>query len=188
MGSPASPAPCPMVVSVEEQAWYLTFQHLVHNFKTHQHLQQQHSQPCTLPFFSTRYVDNRVVILPTRAGNLPCFRQLLGESFYRQPIQLEYEPANTFLVFDIHLSPPSIRYATVRQSDDVLAPNSASPTSTTLSGLQARMIAINRVCTPTKHADTAAAELQQLYAQAGFSKADVDSILARCRWARRGVR
>ena len=50
------------------------------------------------------------------------------------------------------------------------------------------MITINRVCTPTKHADTAAAQLQQLYTQAGFSKAEVDSILARCSWARRGVR
>ena len=29
MGSPASPALCSMVVSVEEQAWYLTFQHLL---------------------------------------------------------------------------------------------------------------------------------------------------------------
>ena len=97
MGSPASPALCSMVVSVEEQAWYFTFQHLIHNHKTHQHLQQQHQHPHTLPFFSTRYVDNRVVILPLRATNLPCFRQLLDESFYRQPIQLEYEPANTFL-------------------------------------------------------------------------------------------
>ena len=29
MGSPAPPALCSMVVSVEEQAWYLTFQHLI---------------------------------------------------------------------------------------------------------------------------------------------------------------
>ena len=188
MGSPASPALCSMVVSVEEQAWYFTFQHLIHNHKTHQHLQQQHQHPHTLPFFSTRYVDNRVVILPLRAANLPCFRQLLDESFYRQPIQLEYEPANTFLGFAVHLAPPSIRYAAACQSDDVLAPNSASPASTTLSGLQARMITINRVCAPPRHADTAAAQLRRLYVQAGFSATEVESIIARCKWARRGVR
>ena len=108
--------------------------------------------------------------------------------FYRQPIQLEYEPANTFLGFDVHLSPPSIRYAAACQSDDVLAPNSASPASTTLSSLQARMITINRACAPARHADTAAAPLRQLYVQAGFSTAEVEGILAGCKWARRGVR
>ena len=52
-------------------------------------------------YFAARYVDNRVLWLPTHLAQLPSFRQLTDPSCNRSPVQLETEPANVFLGFAV---------------------------------------------------------------------------------------
>ena len=63
MGSPASPALCSMVVAVHEQTWANTYRNHLYNAK---HLQPDAPRPTTASFFATRYVDNRLMMIPTR--------------------------------------------------------------------------------------------------------------------------
>ena len=98
MGSPCSPALCNLVVAVEEQCWHHTYGHLLFN---HKHFRQRSYQQYAL-YFATRYVDNRVLLLPKHLLTLPPFLQLTDASFYRPPVQLETEPANIFLGFAIN--------------------------------------------------------------------------------------
>ena len=71
MGSPCSPALCNLVVAVEEQCWRHTYAGLFFNRKFHQHSPHQHAI-----YFATRYVDNRVSLLPEQLLSLPPFKQL----------------------------------------------------------------------------------------------------------------
>ena len=81
MGSPASPALCDMVVAVCEQSWTHTFRNITYNLK------HCDTKQFTLSgFFATRYVDNRLTLLPTCAIHLPHFSQFLSSHFYGAPI------------------------------------------------------------------------------------------------------
>ena len=78
MGSPLSPALCLMVVSVYEQIWYHTHRESITNLHLHA--------------LFLRYVDNRLVIIPSSTKELPAFQILVDPDFYKAPIFLETEP------------------------------------------------------------------------------------------------
>lgn len=67
MGSPLSPALCLMVVSVYEQIWYHTHRESISNLHVHA--------------LFLRYVDNRLVILPSSNKDLPAFQILVDPHF-----------------------------------------------------------------------------------------------------------
>ena len=85
MGSPASPALGSMVVAVHEQAWAITHRTHLYNAK---HLQPDAPCPSTASFFATRYVDNRLMVIPTRMITLPPFAKLIHKDFYVPPVEL----------------------------------------------------------------------------------------------------
>ena len=168
MGSPASPAMCGMVVAVREQCWHNTYQHLIHNFKTHHQLHHRTQFPHNAQFFSTRYVDNRITILPAHLQHLPCFQQLLHPHFYQQPIELEYEPDNKFLGFQVDVQGPQLRYVPPQSQADVMAPQSATTSTVLFSGLRARLHIARAITAPSQQVRTAEAALCRIYMDAGF--------------------
>ena len=107
MGSPCSPALCNLVVAVEEQCWHHTYAGLFFNHKFHQHSPHQRAI-----YFATRYVDNRVLLLPEQLQllSLPPCKQLTSASFYKPPVQLETELANIFLGFAVDPSQRTVTH------------------------------------------------------------------------------
>ena len=98
MGSPASPALCSMVVAVHEQAWANTYRNHLCNTK---HLRPDTSHPAIASFFAARYVDNRLMVIPTRLTTLPPFAELIHKDFYVPPVELELEPGYGFLRMEL---------------------------------------------------------------------------------------
>ncbi|CAE7034916.1 unnamed protein product [Symbiodinium natans] len=152
MGSPCSPALCNMVVAVVEQCWVKSLRSM---FVNHKHLHQPTSEQQAI-FFATRYVDNRVLLIPQQYISLPPFRELVDPDFYQPPVKLDTEPANIFLGFAIHTSTATLSYDDKLQKADIMHPQSATTSSVLRSSIQARILRARRVCVPSTMADAAA--------------------------------
>eukprot|EP00435_Cladocopium_sp_Y103_P072358 s357_g40.t1 len=96
MGSPLSPALCPMVVSISEEIWHCNFREILSNHR--------------LFIRHIRYVDNRLLIGDPNLVDLPPYETLLDEGFYGRPILLETEPDQEFLGFMIATEPFELIY------------------------------------------------------------------------------
>ena len=165
MGSPLSPALCLMVVSVYEQIWYHTHRESISNLHLHA--------------LFLRYVDNRLVILPTLTKDLPAFQILVDPDFYKAPIFLETEPDQEFLGFQVELDPFELCYQPPQDLSQVLSPMSASPPAVLLSGFASRCSIVHRGSFPKLQVDKGILSLKKLYLKAGFNEADLDKIVKR---------
>ena len=163
MGSPCSPALCNLVVAVEEQCWHHTCAGLFFNHKFHQHLPHQHAI-----YFATRYVDNRVLLLPEQLLSLPPFKQLTSASFYKAPVQLETEPANIFLGFAVDPSQHTVIHQSQLTTADIIHPKSATTAQTLRSSFQARTRLINRVTHPHEATFAAIRAMRGTYQAADY--------------------
>ena len=165
MGSPASPALCDMVVAVSEQSWTHTYRNLTYNPK--------HTTPPLFTisgFFATRYVDNRLCLIPTCTRHSTHFQQFLSPHFYGHPIHLETEPGLDFLGFTIQPHTRSIHYIPTHHLIDILSPHSASPPTVLRSSLTARAILACRLATPRQAVTQAMEQLSQVYGRAGYEQ------------------
>ena len=97
-----------MVVSVYEQIWYHTHRESISNLHLHA--------------LFLRYVDNRLVILPSSTKDLPAFQILVDPDFYKAPIFLETEPDQEFLGFQVELDPLELCYQPPQDLSQVLSP------------------------------------------------------------------
>ena len=121
-GSPASPALCDMVVAVCEQSWTPTYRTITYNVK------HTTSPQFTLSrYFATRYVDNRLTLIPSATQHTTHFQQFLSPQFYGPPIYLETEPGLDFLGFTINPDTYSIHYKATDNLTDIMSSGSASP-------------------------------------------------------------
>ena len=165
MGSPASPALCDMVVAVCEQSWTHTYRNITYNVK------HCHTKQFTLSgFFATRYVDNRLTLLPTCATHLAHFSQFLSPHFYGTPIFLETEPGLDYLGFTINPSQHAIHYKATANLTDILSPQSASPDIVLRSSFRARAILARRLATPQEAVAQAMEQLSEVYKTAGYDQ------------------
>ena len=162
MGSPASPALCAMVVAVNEQVWIDSYKHIL--------------KPSSL-FFRTRYVDNRLMIVPNRLLNLQCIQQVLHPEFYQPPILLEDEPAFQFLGFDIDLPNRRIVFCLPTSTDEFLHMNSAGTQATVLSSFSARILTARKNCFPDSEFRKAAQALVKLFNQCGYPLQQLERIV-----------
>ena len=177
MGSPASPALCDMVVAVCEQSWNHTYRNITYNVK---HCQ---SKQFTLSgFFATRYVDNRLTLLPTCATHLPHFTQFLSPHFYGNPIFLETEPGLDYLGFTINPTQRSIHYKATANLTDILSPHSASPDIVLRSSFRARAILARRLATPHQAVTQAMEQLSEVYTTAGYEQSWIRELSKESMW------
>ena len=177
MGSPASPALCDMVVAVCEQSWNHTYRNITYNVK---HCQ---SKQFTLSgFFATRYVDNRLTLLPTCATHLPHFTQFLSPHFYGNPIFLETEPGLDYLGFTINPTQHSIHYKATANLTDILSPHSASPDIVLRSSFRARAILARRLATPHQAVTQAMEQLSEVYTTAGYEQSWIRELSKESMW------
>ena len=171
MGSPASPALCDMVVAVCEQSWTHTYRNITYNVK---HCQ---SKQFTLSgFFATRYVDNRLTLLPTCTTHLSHFSQFLSPHFYGTPIFLETEPGLDYLGFTINPAQHSIHYKATANLTDILSPQSASPDIVLRSSFRARAILARRLATPQEAVAQAMEQLSEVYKTAGYDQSWIQEL------------
>ena len=164
MGSPASPALCSMVVAVHEQAWAITYRTHLYNAK---HLQPEAPCSSTASFFATRYVDNRLMVIPTRMITLPPFAKLVHKDFYVPPVELEVEPGYDFLGMELDPDQFAIHYTRQIQLNDVPSPHSATTTTVLHSGMKARLRQARNMCMPQSAIAMAEAALKGRYLAAG---------------------
>ena len=94
MGSPLSPALCDLVVAYREQCWFDAFQTIRQS----------------AAILTTRYVDNRAIIVPQSMQALPGLREFIDLNFYGQPIVLEPCGNNIFLGCDIDVKKLQVRF------------------------------------------------------------------------------
>ena len=163
MGSPLSPALCLMVVSVFEQIWFHTHRESLSNLHLHA--------------LFLRYVDNRLVILPSSTKDLPAFQILVGPHFYKAPIILETEPDQELLGFQVELGPFELCYQPPQDLSQVLSPMSASPPAVLLSGFASRCSIVHRGSYPQSQVDKGVYLLKRLYLRAGFKEEDLNKIV-----------
>ena len=164
MGSLASPALCSMVVAVHEQAWAITYRTHLYNAK---HLQPDAPCPSTASFFATRYVDNRLMVIPTRMITLPPFAKLIHKDFYVPPVELEVEPGYGFLGMELDPDQFAIHYTRQIQLNDVPSPHSATTSNVLHSGMKARLRQARNMCMPQNAIAMAEAALKGRYLAAG---------------------
>ena len=126
MGSPLSPALCLMVVSVYEQIWFHTHRESISNLHLHA--------------LFLRYVDNRLVIIPTSTVDLPAYQILTDPDFYKSPIVLESEPDQEFLGFQLELNPFEMIYQSPRDLSQVLSPAVCLTSSSSFEWLRIKML------------------------------------------------
>ena len=164
MGSPASPALCSMVVAVHEQAWANTYRNYLYNAK---HMQPEAPHLTTAGFFAARYVDNRLMMIPTRMVTLPPFAVLIHKDFYVPPVELEMEPGYGFLGVELDPDQCAIHYTRQIQLNDVPSPHSATTNTVLHSGMKARLRQARSMCMPQSAIAMAEAALKGSYLAAG---------------------
>ena len=152
-----------MVVSVYEQIWYHTHRESISNLHLHA--------------LFLRYVDNRLVILPSSTKDLPAFQILVDPHFYKAPIILETEPDQEFLGFQVELGPFELCYQPPQDLSQVLSPMSASPPAVLLSGFASRCSIVHRGSYPQSQVDKGIYLLKRLFLRAGFKEEDLNKIV-----------
>ena len=165
MGSPLSTALCLMVVSVYEQIWFHTHRESITNLHLHA--------------LFLRYVDNRLVIIPSTTVDLPAYQILTDADFYKSPIVLEDEPDQEFLGFQLELDPFEMIYQSPRDFSQVLSPWSASPPAVLLSGFASRCSIVQKGAFPQLQIQRGIQALRDLYLRVGFKSEDLDKIIRR---------
>ena len=128
----------------------------------------KHSPHQRAIYFATRYVDNRVLLLPEQLLSLPPFKQLTSASFYKPPVQLETEPANIFLGFAVDPSQRTVTHQSQLTTADITHPRSATTAQTLRSSFQARTRLINRVTHPHAATFSAIRAMRSTYRAAGY--------------------
>ena len=166
MGSPASPALCSMVVAVHEQAWASTYKTHIFNAK---HLPADTGLPAEgiAVCFATCYVDNRLLVIPTRLLSLPIFAQLIHKDFYMPPVELEPEPGYGFLGMELEPDQLAIHYTRQVQPNGIPSPHSATTSTVLHSGMRARLRQARIMCMPQTAIAMAEAALKSSYMAAG---------------------
>ena len=166
-----STALCDMVVAVCEQSWTHTYRNITYNVK------HCHTKQFTLSaFFATRYVDNRLTLLPTCSIHLSHFSQCLSPHFYGTPIFLETEPGLDYLGFTINPSQHAIYYKATANLTDILSPQSASPDIVLRSRFRARAILARRLATPQEAVAQAMEQLSEVYKTAGYDQSWIQEL------------
>ena len=160
MGSPLSPALCLMVVSVYEQIWFHTHRESITNLHLHA--------------LFLRYVDNRLVIIPSSTTEIPAYQILTDADFYKSPNILEDEPDQEFLGFQLELDPFEMIYQCPRDLSQVLSPWSASPPVVLLSGFASRCSIVQKGAFPQHQITRGLHQLRDLYLRAGLKAEDLD--------------
>ena len=114
-----------MVVAVHEQCWVNTYRQLLYNWK--QFHECNHGNRAQ--YFCTRYVDNRLLIVPARLLQLHPFQQLIHPDFYMKPVELEHEPGPglDLLGFELDPSQFAIRYTTPDNYNSTTFPHHTPP-------------------------------------------------------------
>ena len=153
-----------MVVAVHEQAWAITYRSYLYNTK---HLQAGTPHHHIARFFATRYVDNRLIVIPTRLITLPPFAELIHKDFYVPPVELEMEPGYGFLGMELDPDQHAIHYTRHIQMNDVPSPHSATTSTVLRSGMRARLRQARSMCMPHSAIAMAEAALKGRYLAAG---------------------
>ena len=158
IGNPSSPPISEVPIAFKEFMWQEIFNVIINN-----------------TLFACRYVDNRLLCLPNHVDCLPHWRILSDLFFYDHPVELEKEPAMTFLGFDIDIHQGTVQYVYPKNSWNFRSPKSAGKTSILLSGLVSRVHLIARHSYPEDLVKPTIKQLIKLYINIGFTN---DQIIA----------
>ena len=146
------------------QSWTHTYRTITYNVK-----HTTSPQFSLSGHFATRYVGNRLTLIPSATQHATHFQQFLSLHFYGPLIYLETAPGLAFLGFTSHPDAHSKHNkATNSLTDIMLSPHSASPATVLKSSLQARAILAKRLATLTTAVTRAMEQLTEVCTRAGY--------------------
>ena len=151
IGNPASPPLCNIVVAFHECIW-----------------QESYNVTRTSQQFTSRYVDNRLLILSKSTLARCEWRIITDLNFYKHPVELEPVGDNHFLGFNISIDPPSIQYIQPTENWQFRSLASAGPANVNLSGFESRLHAVFRYTWPRNLVYQSVSLLRQAYFTRGF--------------------
>ena len=168
IGSQISPTLCNITVAYEEVMWQKTF----------------NVQLNSMGFF-TRYVDNRMCIVPRVLPAISPLHAFLQLDFYGEPVTLEQVGDMHFLGFNVDLAQRTVSYITPESEHKYRSTHSAGSKRMALTGAVSRLHLICRNTFPRKDVIQACQALASKYIQFGASAEDFQAcqikILARYR-------
>ena len=123
--------------------------------------------------FIVRYVDNRLILLPSQMIQLHSVLALLDPWFYGAPIQLEDVGDQHFLGFNVDHVSRSISYIPLSFRWQVRHPHSAGSIKLRLSGLKSRLHSIRTYAWPPWDRETQTDLIKRFHINAGYDPADV---------------
>ena len=145
------------------QSWTHTYRTITYNVK-----HTTSPQFSLSGHFATRYVGNRLTLIPSATQHATHFQQFLSLHFYGPLIYLETAPGLAFLGFTSHPDAHSKHNKATNSLTDIMSPRSASPTTVLRSSLKARAIFAKRRATPAEAVTRAMEQLTGVYTRAGF--------------------
>ena len=152
IGSQCSPSICATVVAVSEAVWMRSYNILFNSSG-----------------LFVRYVDNRLICLPSHtAGQIP-YRILLRLDFYGMPIELEECGNKEILGFTLNLEHRTCTYNFPTAPHQFRHPKSAGSERSILSGFESRLHLIYSRTFPKSLIRPHAQRLINLYLERGFS-------------------
>ena len=154
MGAPQSPALCMLVTVIEEYMWMQTYTIFVDS-----------PQFCQ---WSSRYADNRFMLVDLAAEVPQAFEVFLSPTFYQEPILLETVTDNKVLGFHCDAINRQLTISLPTDPYCYRSPRSAGTDSLLISGLKTRLITIRRFTYPKSLIPIYAHRLARIYIQKGF--------------------
>ena len=159
IGSQCSPAICAIVVAVEEDIWMKAF---------------------GIAKFSgglfIRYVDNRLICIPSHLANQTAFRRLLRLDFYGLPIELEECGNYDILGFRLDVASKTCTFIPPCDPHQFRSPKSAGSEKKILSGFASRLHLIYHRTFPKSHIPHHVQSLIRTYSSKGFTASTLHAI------------
>ena len=160
IGNPASPPLCNIVVAFHECIWHESY-NIIRNSAQ----------------FTSRYVDNRLLILSKATLARNAWQVITDLNFYKHPVELEMVGDNHFLGFEVSLHPPSIVYIQPKENWQFRSTSSAGSPSTNLSGFESRLHAIFRYSWPRNQVYKSVSQLRHSYFTRGFPALSLNKLI-----------
>ena len=156
IGSQLSPALCNVAITLIEHTWHTTYFTFL-------------QQP-GLHLFSTRYVDNRYILLNEHFRKALPITTLAHPDFYEHPVEIEPVDDDHLLGFHIDPLNRTITFQLPTHPWQIRDPHSAGSYRLRLSGLQSRHHTLRQYTFPQHLTQTTSQQLVQLYMTKGHSK------------------
>ena len=155
IGNQISPVISQIAVAVKEHFWIQSFDFF---WQSHKHF-----------ICAIRYVDNRLLLIPSSLGSNPAIKELVKLDFYEPPVQLEEVGNDEFLGFHLSANERTAKLIMPTEKWQYRCPQSAGSNAIMMSGYKSRLVRVQRYTFPPEIVPQQIQILKDLYSKHGFN-------------------